>query len=366
MNINFLTGSLILRKNKTGIHLFHENIIKKFVENNLGNNLVVSVYGKKKDFAGEYENLPYYQYLKFSNKLTRLLSYLLPIELFFGNSDIYICDGMIPITLKKSFKIAIIHDLMVKIYPQNYNYLMTIYLNYYFWRARRADHIIVVSETTKMDVMKYLHIPEQKITIVYNGIEKSLQESAGKEETLKINIEKKYIFYIGDLRKNKNIISAIKGFELAAQKDDKLFFYIAGNKAHEYQNLKAYIATHKLTKKVMFLGYVSDREKYTLYKHAFAFIFISEYEGFGVPILEAMSSNTPVITSDCSSMKEIADQAAILVRPHNINNIADAIASLNDEVVRLTCISRGKVLVGKFTWDNSYKQFIELMENIKI
>lgn len=366
MVINFLVGNLILRKNKTGVHLFHESIIRKFINAQESyTDIKISTFGNKRNKEKEIEFFSFHRFLLFSNKITRILSYFMPIEFFFGKADVYICDGLIPITLHKSCKVAVIHDLMVKIYPQNYKFLMKLYLNYYFFCAKRADYIIAVSNTTKKDIVKYLGVEERKIKVIYNGIELlNIKEKLKSIENIRFDIRKKYLFYIGDLRKNKNLISAIKGFALYAKTNFDAIFYIAGNKNHEYKKLYNYVREHNLSHRVFFLGYVNDAEKFMLYKNAFAFLFVSYYEGFGVPILEAMACETPVISSNCSSMKEIAEQAAILVEPDDVEEIAKAIHKLDDFLLRKSYIKKGKILTEIYTWDHSYHQFVKFIKGI--
>lgn len=263
--INFLIGSLILRKQKTGVHLYYENILNQMIKrNDIKWDITISCYEKQRNIVKnypEYENLIYKKYIQFSSKIVRILSYFLPIEIFFKKSDIYICDGLIPITINKSYKIAVVHDLMSKIYPENYNIKMKLYLGYYYHRCKKADCIIAVSETTKADIVKYLGISENKIKIVYNGFDFNETKKPQKEQNKRIDYDKKYLLYIGDMRKNKNLISAIKAFEIVLKNSGDLFFYIAGAKRNEYKKLYEYILLQKLEEKVRFLGYVSEEEK---------------------------------------------------------------------------------------------------------
>jgi glycosyltransferase involved in cell wall biosynthesis len=368
MKVNFLTGNLILRKNKTGVHLYFENLINEFIKNNRNDEIKISVYGRKKSFEEKFSHVLCYPMLIFSHKLTRVLAYFFPIEWFFFRNDVYICDGLMPITFYKSFKIAVVHDQMVKIYPENYSFIMKAYLNYFYYRMmQKADVVIAVSETTKKDVIKYWGIDEKKIKIVYNGIDFDyIKNMQSIKLDIRFDITVKYLFYVGDLRKNKNVISAIKGFELYLKTGADMYFYIAGNQHHEYNFLVDYVKENHLEKKVVFLGYITEPEKYMLYKHAYAFLFVSLYEGFGVPILEAMASKTPVITSNCSSMKEIAEQASLQVNPLDIADIADKISLLNDAAIRNKCIKNGMDLVEKYTWNNSYIQFQSIIDELKV
>ena len=240
------------------------------------------------------------------------------------------------------------------------------YLKYFYNRCKKVDLIVTVSESTKKDVIQYLGIDRDKIKVVNCGIDTNKIKKTNMIEKTgnKIDFCEKYLLYIGDMRKNKNLINAIKGFECAKSKDDKLKFYIAGAKKFEYDKLKKYVSEHKLEKDVIFLGYVSDEEKEQLYSFAFALLFVSEYEGFGIPILEGAAYGTPVITSNTSSMNEIAEGYCLTVNPYKKEAIGNEILKLNNAELRKKVIERQNKLLLKYTWDNSYKQFEEALKPI--
>lgn len=367
MIINFLTGSLILRKKKTGVHLYHENIINGLIKRKL--DVRISVYETLSSLRSRYKtSLPYESKLLCRPKITRILLYFLPVDILFSKSDIYVCDGVVPYSISKSKKMAIIHDLMVYRYPQNYSFIRKLYLKTYFYTVKkRADLVVAVSQTTKNDVEKYLNIPSKKIKIVYNGA--TLKNKANRDinDVRGIPLCKKYIFYIGELRPNKNIIHAIKGYELVHEKDKKLYFYIAGNNDSDYgRKIKKYVLDNHLEDHIKFLGYVSEDEKIALYRHCEAFIFISDFEGFGVPLVEAMKNKAPVITSNVSSMKEIAKDAGILVSPYDDNEISQAIKKISSPVVREDLIKKGLIVSERFTWDRAVNSFIECIKELSI
>ena len=368
MKINFLIGSLILREKKTGVHLYYENIVQKYIaDSHCADELKLSVYESYSSLRKRYpDEIPYERYLNTSFRLARFFTYFFPIEFFFGRSDVYICDGLSPKTLFKSKRIFVIHDLMVYLYPQNYTFLMKMYLKYFFERtAREADHVIAVSETTKKDVVQILGVPKERISVVYNGVER-LDDEGDIREDISCAAEKKYLFYIGDFRDNKNVISAMQAFEIHMRKDCDLHFLLAGNARGEgYIKIKNYVEKQGISSKVSFLGYVSDSEKVFLYRHAHAFVFVSLYEGFGVPIIEAMLYGTPVITSNCSSMSEIAvNGSALLVDPTNSEEIADAMETLDDIACRQRLIEKGRAIAERYTWEAAYHDFCNVLEKI--
>ena len=171
MKINFLVGSLVLRENKTGVHLYYDNIIQKCILNHISD-LKISVYESYKSLSKRYlREIPYQQYLCTSFRFARVLTYFLPIELFFGCADIYICDGLSPKTLFKSKRVFVIHDLMVYLYPQNYTFAMKVYLKFFrrqqnvtsseFWVSRKIVFLLFIMEWSAIIVkmmceMKYI------------------------------------------------------------------------------------------------------------------------------------------------------------------------------------------------------------------
>ena len=244
------------------------------------------------------------------------------------------------------------------IYPEYYTLKHRIIFKLYFRRLKKADAIIAVSKSTKNDLVKYLHIPENMIHIVYNGVEDAESISANKS----FKTMGKYFFYIGDFRKNKNVINALKGFKRFIKYDNDIKFILAGQKKYEYDFLKEFVKDHNLQERVKFLGYVTEEEKNKLYNNAYALIFVSEYEGFGVPIIEAMSNGVPVITSNSSSMKEIAYDAGILVDCHDPDDICKGMLSLKDNKKYEEFVKKGKERVKRFTWDNATIQFERVLE----
>ena len=270
-------------------------------------------------------------YAEIEKKAPRILSYILPIEFFFGNNDVYFCDGLFPHTLHRAKRICLVHDLMVKIYPENYSLIKKIYLELFFSKLKKADLVIAVSETTKKDIMKFYRVPEERIVVCYNGVNILQPNQKGKcSDDGSFDLNKKYLFYLGDMRKNKNLPNTVRGFLKFCDDEniDDLYFYIAGKKNDDYQCVLDELKKSPHGTQVEFLGYISENDKELLYQNCESVVLLSLYEGFGMPIVEGMSYYKPVITSNCSSMKEVGEDAVILVDPLNINDIGRAIGDV--------------------------------------
>ena len=216
---------------------------------------------------------------------------------------------------------------------------------------KKMDLIFCISETTKNDIVKYYHIDESKIINCYCGVDET--DYIGDDiENKYIDKNEKYFLYIGDMRKNKNMFNMIEGFFLYCEKniDANEMLYIAGKKGEEYINLKKMIDKSVYKNRVRFLGYISENDKSYLYKNAEAILLLSFYEGFGIPVIEAMRHYKPIITSNCSSMREIGEGAAILADPSDVTDIAKKIAlSVNNYEIN---VDKYNEKIKKYNFDN--------------
>lgn len=363
MKILFLNGSAILDKKGTGVTNYYNNLINglskiKTIEYDIASfNHGISI----NNYKPEIKN-----HIRFVRKgFNKYSKYFLPIEFLFGKYDIYICDGWLPIVFSKAKTLAIVHDLMSIIYPSNYKLRTKLYLQKYFKSLKKVDKIIAVSNSTKNDLVKYYNINSDKISVVY-PIVSFKNINIRNSKTQGIDYEKKYLFYIGDMRKNKNLYRALKGYKLYIDKnnDSDLMFYIAGKKDFEYKLLYNYICKYNLKNRVIFLGYISEEQKLLLYKNAYAFLFVSLYEGFGIPIVEAMHMNTPIITSNTSSMREIGINCCLLVNPKNISKISKSIKKIGDIDIRKKLKTNSIQRIHKFSEEKGVEDFIKILNRI--
>lgn len=348
----FLNGHLILRDHKTGVHVFHEIVTKKIIDSKKQYDIEIAYFSNKetKKCISYNNNKWIVPFCKTFPSVFRIMSYFFPIEIFFGRSDVYFCDGLFPKTMTKAKRICLVHDLMVRIYPENYSFFKKLYLNLFFRKLNKADLVICVSENTKEDIMKYYSVPAERILVCYNGVD-NLPENLPKETDNKtINLDRNYLFYIGDMRPNKNLKLTVSSFLQFCEDNEvyDLYFYIAGEKNGEYNDLCTLIEKSKYHKQqVVFLEYISEGDKYLLYHNCKAVIFTSLYEGFGMPIIEGMQHYKPIITSNCSSMKEIGEGTVILVDPKSIHEISEAINS----------VYKGKYNVNKDKYDEKIRKY---------
>lgn len=248
-------------------------------------------------------------------------------------------------------------------------------LDYHRWASKhsvkKATKIIAVSEFTKNDAIKLYNATDEKIAVIYHGFDsdiKPLRLSQYKINSQKLTSSfKPYIFYIGRVEKKKNILNLVKSYQLAVEKyhiPHKLV--LAGMPGLGYEQIKNYIEKlpENIKTNIILLGYVSDKHRSWWMQNADMFLFISNFEGFGIPILEAFQSEIPVICSNTTSLPEVAGESAILVNPKDPNEIAKQIFKLySDKNIKKQLVDLANKRVQMFSWDKAARQTLETIIN---
>lgn len=286
--------------------------------------------------------------------------------------DTYLTQYITPFFVPKKIKIAtIIHDISFNFYPQFIKKSDLFFLKTLMpMSLRRADKIIAVSQFTRDEIINYYKINPEKIECVYNAVsEDFMSQDITKERIKKVRekyeLPEKYILYIGTLQPRKNIPALIEALTLLKE-DNDLNLVIAGGKGHNYdKHIDEMLTKSNLVNKVFFPGYIEEVDKATLLNSAQIFIFPSFYEGFGVPILEAMWAGVPVIISDIPPHREIAQNSAIYFDPENIIELAQKIKEvLKNSDLKSSLLLKGKEQVKKFLWKNSAQKIREIFERM--
>ena len=297
---------------------------------------------------------------KTSNKyLAHLWTHLV---LPFKSGDVLFCPANIaPIFVPKSKKLVVtIHDVAFLIYPESFSSFFRIYYKLIMpVVVKRADKIITVSNYSKNELEKYYPLSKGKIEVIYLGL----------NEGFKVldNIKKKnQILYVGSINKRKNFIGVIKAFELLNQKDFTLL--IVGNFSTNFsmnENDKMILEKAKTNTNIEFKSGISDEQLVRLYNESKLFVFPSFYEGFGLPVLEAMACGTPVVCSDSSSLPEVGSDAVVYCAPHNIEDIKEKIEMvLGDEVLQQKMIQKGLERAKEFSWEKSSDEHVKVFKEI--
>lgn len=266
-------------------------------------------------------------------------------------------------------QIITVHDLIPLKYPEvspkwQYYYLYVLPLI-----LKRCQKIICISEHTKKDLIATYHLDPKSIQVVYNGYDRDLFYPQPNSEILtKYNLNK-YLLYVGDMRSYKNLYRCLEAFDRLPNKDYK--FVVTGKKDDFfYPRLKQKSDRLRAKDRIVFLDYVPTAELPNLYSMAQCLVFVSLYEGFGLPILEAMACGCPVITCDRTSLPEVGGDSVLYVDPEDADLIAGAMSQIitNKELssdLKHKGLERAKL----FSWDktaNSVKQvFSEVISNLK-
>jgi glycosyltransferase involved in cell wall biosynthesis len=240
------------------------------------------------------------------------------------------------------------------------NHLSARLLFYLHARAlTKADVVMAISEQTKRDVIGLFGVPETRIKVI------PLSRVTLGERKEALPVPDDYFFFAGVLKERKNVSGVIRAFAVFAQENSSYDLLIAGKHSGAFAESLVSLA-HQLgvEKRVRFLGYVTDSQLAYLYSKARALVFPSFIEGFGMPVLEAMSVGLPVITSDGGALAEVAGDAALLVDATNPDDIAAAMTRIaNDTVLREQLHEKGLLRAAQFSWDKTAEQLLALISN---
>ncbi len=262
----------------------------------------------------------------------------------------------------KGKKIVTVHDLIFLRYPKLYPFIdRKIYNKKFRHACDIADVIVAISNETKRDLEHFYFIPESKIKVVYQSCNEIYFKDPGElvaDSVLKkYNLPAEYLLFVGTIEERKNVLLIVKA--LQSVKDIPLV--VIGNKKHYFNKVMAYITAHQLQKRVIFLDAVSTDELRAVYKHARIFIFPSFFEGFGIPILEALMSKVPVITTAGGCFPEAGGPDSIYIDPHNEKALAEQINFLlNSESTCKQIAEKGFEYAKKFQPQNGVEQLIKI------
>jgi glycosyltransferase involved in cell wall biosynthesis len=359
----------LISKTPSGIGVYLWNIIKYINAENDNNKYILYMHRESEnDLSLLNPNIVIRVIPNISGTLfirCLLRKYLIQdkVDVFWGPA--HIC----PKKTKGIRCVLTIHDLALLINPQWGSWSNSLVQNILVRRTiHDADSIIAISESTKNDIIKFSSFPNEKISIIYNGgYQDYLEVSAESKEAVfkKYSIRDKYFLYIGNIEPRKNIDHIISAFETISKEYNDYKLYIAGSLAWKYKPIIALIHNSAVKDSIKMIGYVSKDVKAILLQNAEAFLFPSHYEGFGIPIVEAMSNKTIVITDRNSSLPEVAGNAALYV---DDENDSAAIADKMREAIRMTSqerkmrINTGTEYCRNFTWkicaEKTYQELI--------
>jgi glycosyltransferase involved in cell wall biosynthesis len=262
------------------------------------------------------------------------------------------------------------HDMTFFLYPELHTRAKRLFFPLAIRAsARRADALIAVSESTRQDVIRVLGISPEKIITIQSGVDpafRPINDTVAKGKIAeKYDLPERFILYVGLIEPRKNLpmlISAFKRF-IDSGKDYKLV--LVGSYGWMYEKLLKQINNLDLEGMIYFTGYVSQEDLPLVYNLSSLFVYPTIYEGFGLPVLEAMACGVPVITTDVSSLPEIVGEAGMLVPVNDVEALYGAmIAVLGDEDVRRKMINKGMQRAAKFTWEQTAKLTFQVYQQV--
>jgi glycosyltransferase involved in cell wall biosynthesis len=381
------------KQKKTGTEWYSYYIIEK-IKNLADHNDQIILYSKEK-LTGPLANLPE----NFKSRVLRwppkfLWTQLrLAWEVTINRPDVlFVPSHTIPILCPKK-TITTLHDIgfekfkhlysQKNIGPRILGVLIKIItfgkysnteLDYHRWSARlalkKAKKIITVSQFSKDEIIKKYNVNAEIVNVIHNAYSpayKKINDDAKINSILaKYSVNKPFFLFIGRLEEKKNVAGILEGYYKYIQKGgDQVKIVLIGNPGYGYEKISGVIKKYSLSNNIIQPGWIDNDELPFIMNAATAFIFPSFYEGFGLPILEAMACGVPVITSNFGATKEVADNAAFFVNPHNSEEIAHGMFKVaTDRKLRESLIKRGYNRIEQFSWQSSAEKTLNLIHNI--
>ena len=269
---------------------------------------------------------------------------------------------------KKVKKVVTMHDLIVWRYPHLFPFFdRNVYRTKMRHSCKIADIVVAASEQTKRDLQEFLHVPEQKIRVVYQSCDpifwQPVTDDAKRSVRERYNLPQQYIICVGTIEQRKNQVAVVEA--LAKLPEELHLVIVGGHRTDYYNTVCGTIKRLGLENRVHILDKALFADFPALYANAMMSMYVSEFEGFGIPVLESMCCDTPVITSNVSSMPEVGGEAALYVDPEDVDDIvAKAQQLYSDESLRQQLVEKGREQRKKFTESVITSQIVDLYKEL--
>lgn len=371
-------GSRAFVKDRTGTENYSFHLLKNLIKIDKKNKYIVYVRKITKDWTAVQHNVIFREI-----RLPRLWTQVgLATQTFKDKLDVlFVPSHTLPIIRKPGLKtIMTVHDLGSEYLPETHQLKQRIYLGFMQkYQLKGASKIIAVSKATKKDLVERIGIKPGKIEVIYEGYDKSLfkpikSDLLGNLLNQYELVSRKYFLFVGTVQPRKNLERLIKAFALHLRGVNKVKagdhlgggvkLVISGSKGWLADDIYRLPRRLDIENKVKFLGYVPDKDMPALYCGAVALLFPSLFEGFGLPILEAQACGCPVLTSNVSSMPEVAGKAALYVNPISVEDIIRGMIRIKNKELRIKLMKRGFENVKGFSWDKCAEETLEVFENL--
>ncbi|MFA7309026.1 MAG: glycosyltransferase family 1 protein [Patescibacteria group bacterium] len=346
-------------KEKTGMGYLAQNLVSGMVDISKKNSDEVTLIG---DSIGNYNNV---KYIKLSGIVKRGLNFIwrylpVPVNLLGKPFDAFLFPNFVDFPVRAKRKVVIIGDLSFLKYPdfiekKNRNYL----LKYVPKAIQRSDHILAITQVVKDEIVEYYGVPEAKISVMHLAPNKDISFTGNSIELNRVRdkygIPDNYFLSVGTIEPRKNHAVLLEAMaKMKSNTDSRYVLVIAGKKDSDYERLQLLASKLQIEDRVIFTGYIEEGDFSALYSGSKICIFSSLYEGFGIPVIEAMSCRVPVILSNIPTFHEIAGENALYFDPENAEQLVEKIRLiLENPDLRQNLVDSASSSVKRFTWERS-------------
>ncbi|MDI6778326.1 MAG: glycosyltransferase family 1 protein [Patescibacteria group bacterium] len=376
-------------KKRTGDEVYFFNLVKNLAETNRRDLISTDdeyyLYTdrdpeKDSGLAGEIGKLGLGQNFKvvFVKKTNRFCwnFWALPNYLKKNPVDVFHTQYIAPFWLPKKIKLVLtIHDISFNFFPEHIRKSDLFFLKTLIPRSiRRADKIITVSQNEREQIIKFYKVPPEKVDVTYNGVDferfgKVFSAEEKENVRKKYNLPEKFLLYVGTMQPRKNIpalLQALAVFYKKYNSRDMKLVIVGNKKARNFdRRIDEEIKNSSLSEQVIFPGWIEDKDLPAIYKLSECFVFPSLYEGFGIPIVEAMAAGIPVVSSDKSCLPEVGGDAALFADPANPADFAKKIHEvITDENLRSDLVKKGTKLAKSYTWQKTAEKTLEIYKSL--
>lgn len=295
--------------------------------------------------------------------MTRVISRTRP-DVFLGTNFL----GL----FQRGFKTVItIHDLAYRHYPEAANpYMLRLLSRHLNRHAQRADAVLTDSHHARRDIVEFLDVPAEKVVVAHPGVGpefRPVEDRRNREGVRgKYGLPERFLLFVGTVEPRKNLEILVRAFDrMLCDEEVPHSLVIAGGKGWRDAGIRRAIEGVRDRTRVVCTGYVDDRDLPALYSLADVFVLPSLYEGFGLPVLEAMACGTPVVASQAASLPEVVGEAGLLFDPHSAEALAEALLHVvREETLRRSLAAAGLQRVRHFTWEQTARRVLEVLEAV--
>lgn len=362
--MNIVINAVLAFEQPRGVGRYINNLFPALAKIDKNNNYYI-YYGKwMKNYEFLSINQSNFHFIELDIKNTMVyrnlyLSVKLPLDCKKVKPDLFFLVDTQAIIIKPCKIVSTIHDLAEYVVPEKYAPKQAfIRRQIVKHQVKISDHIMTVSQYSKYDICSRFQIKPENITVVYNSVETPDIQQFQKPE--------KYFLYVSEIERAKNLTTLIKAYSiLPAEIKAEYELFVVGKKGNDSDNVLRLIKENKIEDRVQFFGFVSDEELEKLYAQAYCFVFPSVFEGFGLPVLEAMAKGTPVICSNSSSIPEVGGDAVLTFDPYDEKMLSNQIIKLVEEDgLRDSMVHKGVVRAKMFNKAYAAKETLNVLSKI--